>query len=72
MCPKVSQVRTGYSQVRDNCVSAAAVHLGLGRCARLVVRLRHHDFHRVLRVLPRPCHTDRQQTVSLLLATSLG
>jgi len=50
-------------------LSAAAVHLRRRRRARSVVRLRHHDFHRVLRVLPRPRHTHRQQTGSLLLTT---
>ena len=51
------------------CCAAAAVHLRRRRRARSVVRLRHHDFHRVLRVLPRPRHTYRQQAGSLLLTT---
>ena len=54
----------------DDDVPAAAVHLRLGRCAWFVVRLRHHDLHRVHRVLHRPHRTHRQQTVSMLLATS--
>ena len=52
------------------CVSAASVHLRRRRSAWSVVRLCHHDIHRILRVLRRSHHSHRHQTIFVLLAMS--
>ena len=46
-------------------VSAAAVHLWLGRSTWSVVRLRHDDLHRILRVLRRCHNSDCTQDVQM-------